>query len=65
MNMMLESCMDNISKIMKILMSLEFVIHPTKPVFIQCKTIEYLGFAINTEDMTLRKMSFSTCIMSH
>ena len=54
MNMMLESCMDNISKIMTILMSLGFVIHPSKSEFIPSKTIEYLGFVINTEDMTIR-----------
>ena len=54
MNMTLESCMDNISKIIEILMSLGFVIHPSKSEFIPSKTIEYLGFVINTEDMTIR-----------
>ena len=34
MNMTLESCMDNISKIIEILMSLGFVIHPSKSEFI-------------------------------
>ena len=41
--------MGNMSKIMEILMSLGFVIHPSKS-----KTIEYLRFVINTEDMTIR-----------
>ena len=35
-------------------MSLGFVIHPSKSEFIPSKTIEYLGFVINTEDMTIR-----------
>ena len=53
-NMTLESYMDNISKVMKILMSLGFVIHTSKFEFIPNKTIEYLGCVIHTEDMTIR-----------
>ena len=58
MNMNLESCMDNISKIMEILMSLGFVIHPSKYEFIPSKTIEYLRFVINTEDMTIILLTY-------
>ena len=58
MNMNHESCMDNISKIMKILISLGFLIHPSKSKFIPPKTIEYLIFVINTEDMAIR-LSYS------
>ena len=47
-----ESGMDNILKIMEILVPLGFVIHPSKSEFIPSKTIEYLGFVINMEDMT-------------
>ena len=54
MNITLESCINNILKVMEILMSLGFVIHPSKSEFIPSKTIEYLGFVINTEDMTIR-----------
>ena len=53
-NMTLESCMEYISEIMEILVSLGFVIHPSKSEFIPSKTIEYLRFIINTEDMTIR-----------
>ena len=35
-------------------MSLGFVIDPSKSEFIPFKTIEYLGFVINTEDITIR-----------
>ena len=52
MNMALESCMDNISKLIEILMSLGFVIHPSKSEFIPSKTIEYLRY--DTEDMTIK-----------
>ena len=52
--MTLESCMEYISEIMEILVSLGFVIHPSKSEFIPPKTIEYLRFIINTEDMTIR-----------
>ena len=53
-SMTLESCMDKFSKIMEILMSLVFVIHPSKSEFIPSKTTEYLGFVINTEDTAIR-----------
>ena len=43
MNMNHESCMDNISKIMEILMALGFLIHPSKSEFIPPKTIECLN----------------------
>ena len=52
MKVTLESGMDNILKIMEILVPLGFVIHPSKSEFILSKTIEYLGFVINMEDMT-------------
>ena len=54
--------MDNISKIMKILISLGFLTHPSKSEFIPPKTIEYLIFVINTEDMTIR-LSYSKKIV--
>ena len=54
MNVTLESCMDIISKRIEILMSLGFVIHPSKSEFVPSKTIEYLGFVINTENITIR-----------
>ena len=47
MSTKLESCIE-------ILMSLGFATHPSKSEFIPFKTIEYLGFVINTEDMTIR-----------
>ena len=52
MKVTLESGMDNILKIMEILVPLGFVIHRSKSEFIPSKTIEYLGFVINMEDMT-------------
>ena len=62
MNINHKSCMDNISKIMEILISLGFLIHPSKSEFIPPKTIEYLIFVINTEDMTIR-LSYSKKIV--
>ena len=62
MNINHKSCMDNISKIMEILISLGFLIHPSKSEFIPPKTIEYLIFVINTEHMTIR-LSYSKKIV--
>ena len=39
---------------MEILISLGFVMHPSKSEFIPSKTIECLGFVMNTEDMTIK-----------
>lgn len=51
MNLTFEGCMNNISKTVQVLTSLGFVIHPTKSKFLPSKTIEYLGFIIDSEKM--------------
>lgn len=37
-------CSINITKIIELLTSLEFVIHTTKPIFVPSKEIEFLGW---------------------
>ena len=53
MNSTHSSCCDNISKIILFLSKLGFVIHPEKSTFNPCQEIEYLGFVINSINMTV------------
>ena len=46
-------CYDNIAIIIKTLDELGFVIHPDKSVFTPSQEIEYLGFVIDSRDMTV------------
>ncbi len=48
-----EECMDNIIQTLALLEGLGFVIHPIKSVLIPTQCIVFLGFIINTKDMTL------------
>ena len=47
------ACSNNIMKIIKQLSSLGLIVHPSKSVLFPCQEIEYLGFIINSTNMTL------------
>ena len=47
------ACSNNIMKIFKLLSSLVLIVHLSKSVLFPCQEIEYLGFAINSTNMTL------------
>ena len=47
-------CSSNVDKIIELLDSLGFVIHPDKSLFEPSQNMEFLGFIINTVDMSLR-----------
>jgi len=47
-------CFGNVKKTVELLDSLGFVVHPTKSVFYPCQQIEYLGFLIDSCNMTVR-----------
>ena len=49
-----QECLDNIMATLECLESLGFVIHPDKSIFIPTQEIVFLGFIINTVDMTVR-----------
>ena len=49
-----QECLDNIKATLRCLQSLGFVIHPTKSVLHPTQEIVFLGFIINTNDMTVR-----------
>ena len=49
-----QECLDNIMATLGMLQSLGFVIHPEKSVLYPTQTIIFLGFIINTVDMTVR-----------
>ena len=51
MSMTLESCIFNVNKIIDSLVTLGFVVHPTKSEFLPSQTIEYLGFIINSKQI--------------
>ena len=53
MNKSQSRCYDNIAIIIKTLDELGFVIHPDKSVFTPSQEIEYLGFVIDSRDMTV------------
>ena len=53
MNRNKDLCYDNINKIIRLLDSLGFVVHPEKSIFEPTQIIEFLGFIINTIDMTV------------
>ena len=48
-----ENCMQNIRSTMTLLQNTGFVIHPEKSVLIPTKTITFLGFEINSVEMTV------------
>lgn len=48
-----EECAENVSKTVKLLDSLGFIIHTEKSVLKPCKKLRYLGFLLNSEDMTV------------
>ena len=47
------ACSKNIMKIIKLMSSLGFIVHPSKSILFPCPEIEYLGFIINSTNMTL------------
>ena len=49
-----QECLDNIMATLECQESLGFVIHPDKSIFIPTQEIIFLGFIINTRDMTVR-----------
>ena len=49
-----EACMENIDRIVELLDSLGFIIHPEKSRFEPSQVMEFLGFIINTREMSLR-----------
>ena len=51
MSMTYESCIFNVNKIIDSLVTLGFVVHPTKSEFLPSQTIEYLGFIIDSKQM--------------
>ena len=48
-----EECLENVNKTMEVLEKLGFTIHQTKSVFKPTQIITFLGFIINTTNMTL------------
>ena len=46
-------CSKNIMKIIKLMPSLGLIVHPSKAILFPCQEIEYLGFIINSTNMTL------------
>ena len=47
------TCSKNIMKIIKLMSSLGLIAHPSKSILFPCQEIEYLGFIINSTNMTL------------
>ena len=47
------ACSKNIIKIIKLLSSLGLIVHPSKSILFPCQEIEYLGFIINSINITL------------
>jgi len=50
----LSDCLENVKDTVKLLDSLGFVVHPKKSVFEPTKCLTFLGFVINSVDMTVR-----------
>ena len=48
-----DECKQNVTDTVKMFESLGFVIHKEKSVFEPCKKLKYLGFWLNSEDMTV------------
>ena len=48
-----KKCEFNVKRCVEVLDSLRFIVHPEKSVFVPTKCIEYLGFIINSENMTI------------
>ena len=46
-------CTENVAKTVELLDSLRFIIHKEKSVLKPCKELRYLGFVLNSEDMTV------------
>ena len=66
----LEECTENVAKTVELLDSLGFIIHKEKSVLKPCKELRYLGFALNSEDMTVtlpeeRKHTHKYCLLVH
>ena len=53
MNKSYQAFSDNLVKIIKLLSSLGFIVHPTKTILSTCQVMEYLGFVMNSVKMTL------------
>ena len=47
------SCQDNINETVSLLLKLGFTIHPTKSILCPLQEITFLGFIINSKDMTI------------
>ena len=47
-------CLNSLHMLIEMLVSLGFVIHPAKSVFVPCRIMEFLGFIINSLNMTVR-----------
>ena len=48
-----KKCEFNVKRCVEVLDSLRFIVHPEKSVSVPTKCIEYLGFIINSENMTI------------
>ena len=46
-------CMENVTRTVDLFTSLGFIIHDDKSVLDPCKKLKYLGFWLNSEDMTV------------
>ena len=49
-----EDCQNNVKDTVQLSLDLGFVVHPLKSIFIPTQIIEFLGFWINSRDMTIR-----------
>ena len=49
-----EECLENVTQTTQLVDNLGLTIHPIKSVFEPCTSITFLGFIINSEDMTIR-----------
>ena len=47
------ACSKSIMKIIKLMSSLELILHPSKSILFLCQEIEYLGFIIISVNLTL------------
>lgn len=48
-----QECAENVSETVKLVESLGFIIHPEKSVMVPSKKIKFLGFYLNSENMTV------------
>ena len=53
MNCSYSACSKNIMKIIKLMSPFGLIVHPSKSILFPCQEIEYLGFIINSTNVTL------------